>query len=110
MEQWDGTVLDINATCADLGPQCLQLLGMHSISGCDTTSYRYAKGKFSALKTMLDGDFPGLDDVLGGVGATHEDLLIMFSNNVFPSSLRSASGDIHRICPFHIVHTEQEKS
>ena len=76
MEQWDGTVLDINATCADLGPQCLQLLGMHSISGCDTTSYIYAKGKFSALKTMLDGDFPGLDDVLGGVGATHEDLLI----------------------------------
>ena len=26
MERWDGTVLDINATCADLGPQCLQLL------------------------------------------------------------------------------------
>ena len=51
MEQWDGTVLDINATCADLGPQCLQLLGMHSISGCDTTSYLYAKGKFSALNT-----------------------------------------------------------
>ena len=76
MEQWDGTVLDINATCADLGPQCLQLLGMHSISGGDTTSYPYAKGKFSALKTMLDGDFPVLDDVLGGVGATHDDLPI----------------------------------
>ena len=58
MERWDGTVLDINATCANLGPQCLQLLGMHAISGCDTTSYPYAKGKFSALKTMLDGDFP----------------------------------------------------
>ena len=75
MERWDGIVLDINATCADLGPQCLQLLGMHAISGCDTTSYPYAKGKFSALKTMLDGDFPGLDDVLGEVGATHDDLL-----------------------------------
>ena len=75
MERWDGTVLVINATCADLGPQCLQLLGMHAISRCDTTSYPYAKGKFSALKTMLDGDFPGLDDVLGEVGATHDDLL-----------------------------------
>ena len=75
MERWDGTVLDINATRADLGPQCLQLLGMHAISGCDTTSYPCAKGKFSALKTMLDGDFPGLDDVLGEVGATHDDLL-----------------------------------
>ena len=42
MERWDGTVLDITATCADLGPQRLQLLGMHAISGCDTTSYPYA--------------------------------------------------------------------
>ena len=75
MERWDGTVLEINATCADLGPQCLQLLGMHAISGCDTTSYPYAKGKFSVLKTMLDGDIPGLDDVLGEFGATHDDLL-----------------------------------
>ena len=30
MERWDGTVL---------GPQCLQLLGMHALSGCNTTSY-----------------------------------------------------------------------
>ena len=30
MERWDGTVLDINATCADLGPKCLQLLGVHA--------------------------------------------------------------------------------
>ena len=75
IERWDGTVLDINATCADLGPQCLQLLGMHAISRWDTTSYPYGKGKFSTLKTMLDGDFPGLDDVLGEVGATHDDLL-----------------------------------
>ena len=75
IERWDGTVLDINATCTDLGPQCLQLQGMYAISGCDTTSYPYAKGKFSALKSMLDGDFPGLDDVLGEVGATHDDLL-----------------------------------
>ena len=43
MERWDGTVLDINATCADLGPQCLQLLGTHAISGCDTTSYPYLR-------------------------------------------------------------------
>ena len=75
MKRWDGTVLDINATRADLRPQCLQLLDMHAIGGCDTTSYPYAKGKFSTLKTMLDGDFPGLDDVLGELGTTHEDPL-----------------------------------
>ena len=26
----NGTMLDINATCADLAPRCLQLVGMHA--------------------------------------------------------------------------------
>ena len=43
MERWNGTVLDINATCADLGPQCLQLLGIHAISGCDTPKENSAR-------------------------------------------------------------------
>ena len=45
MEHWDGSVLDINATYADLGQKCLQLLGMHALSGYDTTSYPYCKGR-----------------------------------------------------------------
>ena len=49
---------------------------MHSLSGCDTTSYPYAKGKISALKTLLAGDFQGLAKVLGEVvRATPADLL-----------------------------------
>ena len=37
MEKWDGVVLDINATCANLGDTvCSQLLGAHALSGCDT--------------------------------------------------------------------------
>ena len=55
MRKWDGTLLDINATCAQLGPKCLQLLGMHYLTGCDTTSYFYGKGKVSALKTLKSG-------------------------------------------------------
>ena len=56
---------DINATCAQLGPKCLQILGMHYITGSDTTSYLYGKGKVSALrlKTLKAGDFPGLYSV-----------------------------------------------
>ena len=42
MERWDRTVLYINATSVDLGPKCLQLLGMHALSGCNTTSYLYS--------------------------------------------------------------------
>ena len=68
MQRWDGTMLDINATCADIGPKCLQLLGMHSLSGWDTTSYLFGKGKISALQTMLAGDLQGLADVLGEPG------------------------------------------
>jgi len=41
MERWDGTVLDINAICADLGKKCLQLLGVHALSGCNTVLYPY---------------------------------------------------------------------
>ena len=40
----DGSVLDINAICADLGQKCMQLLCMYALSGCDTTSYPYDKG------------------------------------------------------------------
>ena len=36
MERWNGVVIDINATCLLLGSKCLQLPGMHAISGCDT--------------------------------------------------------------------------
>ena len=75
MEQWDRTVLDINATCTNLGPKCLQLLGMHALSGCDTASYPFGKGKATALKTLLAGDYHGLANVQGEVGATIEDLI-----------------------------------
>ena len=75
MERWDGTVLDINATCAELGPKCLQLLGMHALSGCDTTSYPFGKGKISAIKTLLAGDLPGLADVMGEEDSTQVNLM-----------------------------------
>ena len=63
IEWWDGMILDMNATCANLGPKCLQLLGMHALSGCDTTSYPYGKGKIRAPNTLLSGEFPGLADI-----------------------------------------------
>ena len=39
MERWNGVVVDISATCTELGPKCLQLMGMHVLNGCDTVSY-----------------------------------------------------------------------
>lgn len=75
MEKWDGSVLNINKTVADLGDKSLQLLGMHAVTGCDTVSYPFNKGKLTALSKLRDGDFPELYSVLGEEAATHEDLL-----------------------------------
>ena len=43
------------STCDQLGPKCLQILGMHNLTGSDTISYLYGKGKVSALKTTRAG-------------------------------------------------------
>lgn len=74
MENWDGKVLSINATCKKLGKKCLQLLGMHYLTGSDTTSYLYGKGKASALKTLCAGNFEGLYTNLGEIHATNKEL------------------------------------
>ena len=75
MERWNGTVLDISATCTELGPKCLQILTVHALSGCDTTSYLYSKGKTRALNTSLSGNFPGLDSVIGEIGISRAELI-----------------------------------
>ena len=48
---------------------------MHAFSGCDTTSYPYGKGKATALRTLLSGNFPGLVSVVGEVDATQTELV-----------------------------------
>ena len=84
MEKWNGDVLDINKTVERLGPRkCSQLLGVHALSGCDTVSYPFGKGKQSALK-LLEIDIPGLDQVLGELGATHAQLKATADSFFFP--------------------------
>jgi hypothetical protein len=52
MRKSDGRVIDINATAKKLGHKSLQLLAVHAITGCDTVSYLFGKGKASAVSTM----------------------------------------------------------
>ena len=47
--------MDINAICAKLGETCLQLFSIHTLNGCDKTSYHYGKGKFTLLNNLLPG-------------------------------------------------------
>ena len=65
MKRWDGAVLNINQTYTKLGFECLQLLGMHTLTGCGTTSFPFNKGKESALNVLEAGYFPSLFRVLG---------------------------------------------
>ena len=51
------------------------VIDMHALTGCDTTSYLFGKGKVSDLNTLLSGEFPGLANVLGEVGITQAELL-----------------------------------
>ena len=62
-------------TCTELVPKCVQLLDMHTLSGCDTVSYPFNNGKLSALNVLKSGDFPGPFQVLGDIDATYADLM-----------------------------------
>ena len=54
MEKWNGVVLDINTTCASLGQALYsQLLGAHTLSGCDTVLFPFGKGKISKRRQLL---------------------------------------------------------
>ena len=41
----------------------------------NTNSYLYGKGKISALKTLRNGNFPGLGSVLGEIDANNSQLM-----------------------------------
>ena len=75
MERWDGSVLGINAICADHGQKCLQLLCVHALSDFNTTSYPYNIGNVSALNTVVSGIYQCLA-IIGDIDTTHTDLMI----------------------------------
>ena len=57
MEKWDRTVLHINNIVAALGDTSLQFLGMHAVTGCNTVSYPFNKGKLTAVSKLREGNF-----------------------------------------------------
>ena len=45
MKKYSGQFIDINATVSKYGDKCSNILATHSLSGCDSVSYPYRKGK-----------------------------------------------------------------
>ena len=56
MRKYNGKIIDITATVAKLGNKCSDILPVHALSGCDTVSYPYGKGKVSVINLMLKLD------------------------------------------------------
>ena len=75
MDRCDGAVLNINQTCTTLGSKSLKLLEMLPLTGCDTTSFPFNKGKVSALRVLEAGHLPGLFHILREEDAMQWDLL-----------------------------------
>ena len=74
MQRWNGEVWNVNETCAKLGEKCLQLLSLHYLTGSDTTSFLFGKGKIRALKILKNGLLPNLDTVHGEADIAQEEL------------------------------------
>ena len=65
----------MNAACLQLGTKCLQLPAIYTISGCDTVSYPFNKGKIRALNVLKAGDFSGQFEVVGEENTTDAELM-----------------------------------
>ena len=84
MKKLDGRVIYINATATKLGNKCDQLLAVHAITGCDTVSYLFGKGKASAASVMMKNDVgleklgePGID-LNDAISAGHKFISILY--------------------------------
>ena len=79
----DGKVFDITKSAAKLGDTCTQLIGLHALTGCDTVSYPYNKGKVSAMSVLKKHGLMGLSS-FGDINANEDDLFhsakVLFSH------------------------------
>ena len=69
MKRFDG-----KSTVLALGDKCVHLLPMHAITGCDTVSYTFGKGKVSSLKLIMDSDHLEIE-LFGESNATISDVM-----------------------------------
>ena len=75
MEKWDGTVLSINDTCANIGAKSLELLCLHYLTGSDATSYPFKRGKVTAIKMMMKNDLSEVSTALEKDVVSNQELL-----------------------------------
>lgn len=74
MKKFDGTVININESSKQLGEKCKDILALHALTGCDSTSYPFGKGKNSGLSVLQNHDDIGLE-VFGEEESTKEEII-----------------------------------
>ena len=74
MKKTDGTVIDINKSASNLGRSANRLLALHALTGCDSTSYPYRKGKVTALKQLKSDESKDLE-CFGEISTDKKDLI-----------------------------------
>ena len=52
LRKFDGQIIDINVSSEMLGDPCANLLAMHALTGYDSVSYPFGKGKVNAIKIL----------------------------------------------------------
>ena len=53
MKKYDNKIIDINKTAWSLQEKCFDLLAVHALSGCDSVSNPFGKGKISVVNLLL---------------------------------------------------------
>ena len=75
LDRWCGAILNTNESSSVLGAKSPQLFSMHALSGCDTVSCPFGRGKATALKVLKSADHSDLYTVFGEQSANHQQLL-----------------------------------
>ena len=50
LRKFDGQIININISSEMLGDPCAKLLVLHALTGCDSLSFPFGKGKVNAIK------------------------------------------------------------
>ena len=53
MKKQDGCITNINKSVEKLDNKCKDILPLHALTGCDSVSYTFEKGKLTAINLLM---------------------------------------------------------
>ena len=62
MKKQDGCIININKSVEKLDNKCKDILPLHALTGCDSVSYTFEKGKITAINLLIKSNL-SLEDM-----------------------------------------------